>query len=82
MRAQSLSCLTLCNTMDYSPPGFSVHGILQAGILQWVAVPSSRGSPQPRDQACVSYVSCTGRQILYLKLGVALESLQGRRDLT
>ena len=45
MPAQSLqSCLTLCNPMDYSPPGSSVHGILQARILEWVAVPSSRGS--------------------------------------
>ena len=44
------SCLTLCDTTDCSPRGFSVHGILQAGILEWVAMPSSRGSSQPRDQ--------------------------------
>ena len=37
------SCLTLCNPTDCSPPGSSVHGILQARILEWVAVPSSRG---------------------------------------
>ena len=37
---------TLCNPMDYSPPGSSVHGILQARILEWVAMPSSRGSSQ------------------------------------
>ena len=36
-------CPTLCNPMDCSPPGFSVHGILQARILEWVAMPSSRG---------------------------------------
>ena len=42
------SCLVLCNLMDSSPPGFSVHGILQARILQWVAIPFSRGSSQPR----------------------------------
>ena len=43
--AQSLqSCLTLCNPTDYSRPGSSDHGILQAKILEWVAVPSSRGS--------------------------------------
>ena len=36
------SCLALCNPMDCSPPGSSVHGILQARILQWVAIPSSR----------------------------------------
>ena len=45
MRAKLLqSCLTLCNPMDYSPSGSSVPGILQAGILEWVAMPSSRGS--------------------------------------
>ena len=38
------SCLTLCNPMDYTPPGFSVHGIFQARILEWVAIFSSRGS--------------------------------------
>ena len=37
-------CLTLCDPMDYSPPGSSVHGILQARILEWVAIPFSRGS--------------------------------------
>ena len=43
--AESLqSCLTLCDHMDCSPPGSSVHGILQAGILEWAAIPSSRGS--------------------------------------
>ena len=62
--AKSLqSCLTLCNTMDCSPPGSSVYGILQARILEWVATPSSRGSSWPSDPTCVSYVSCTGRQV-------------------
>ena len=51
------SCLTLCDPMDCSPPGFSVHRILQARIQEWVAMPSSRGSYQPRDKTCVSYVS-------------------------
>ena len=59
------SCLTLCDSMDCSPPGSSVHGILQARILEWVAMPSSRGSSQPRDQSCVSYMSCIGRWVLY-----------------
>ena len=40
----SQSCPTLCYSMDYSPPGSSVHGILQARILEWVAIPFSRGS--------------------------------------
>ena len=44
--AKSLqSCLTPCNAMDYNPPGSSVHGILQARILEWVAVRSSRDLP-------------------------------------
>ena len=48
------SCPTLCNPMDCSLPGSSIHGILQARILEWVVMPSSRGSSQPRDQTCVS----------------------------
>ena len=43
------SCLTLCNPLDCSPPGSSVHGILQTRILGWVAMPSPRGSSPPRD---------------------------------
>ena len=43
------SCLTLCDPMDCSQPGSPVHGILQARILEWVAIPFSRGSFQPRD---------------------------------
>ena len=45
VRAQS--CQTLCDTMDYSPPGSSVHGVLQARMLEWIAVPSSRDLPNP-----------------------------------
>ena len=48
MHAQS--CLTFCNPVDCSPPGSSVHGILQARILEWVAISFSRGSSQPRDR--------------------------------
>ena len=43
------SCLTLCDLMDCSPPGSSVHGILQARILEWVTISFSTGSSQPRD---------------------------------
>ena len=51
VRAKSLrSCPTLCDPVDQSPPGSSVHGILQARILQWVTMPSSRGSSRPRDR--------------------------------
>ena len=42
------SCTTLCDPVDCSPPGFSVHGILQARVLEWVAIASSKGSSQPR----------------------------------
>ena len=48
------SYCTLCDPTDQSLPGSSVHGILQARILEWVAMPSSRGSSQLRDQTCVS----------------------------
>ena len=48
---------TLCNPMDCSLPGSSVHGILQARILEWIAIPLSRGSSQPRDWTCVSYIA-------------------------
>ena len=54
-------CLTLCNSMDCSPPGFSVHGIVQVRILVWVPMPSSWGPSWLRDQVRFSYVSCIGR---------------------
>ena len=60
MHTQSLQlCLTLCDPMDYSPPGSSVHGIFQARILEWPAMPSSRGSSLPRDRTRVSCISYT-----------------------
>ena len=46
--------MSICDRMDSSPPSSSVHGILQARILEWVAMPSSRGSSQPRDPTEVS----------------------------
>ena len=55
LHAKSLqSYLTLSDPMDCSPPGSSVHGILQATLLEWVAIFSSRVSSQPRDRTCVS----------------------------
>ena len=53
------SCPILCDPMGCSPPGSSVYGIVQAGILEWAAMPSSRGSSWPRDQTWVSCI--TGR---------------------
>ena len=55
------SHLTLCYPMDCNLPGSSVHGILQARILEWVAMPSSRGSFGPRDWTLVSNIYCTAR---------------------
>ena len=52
------TCPTVCHPMDCSPPRSSVHGILQARILEW-------GSSQPRDSTRISCISCIGRQILY-----------------
>ena len=54
----------LCDSMDCSLPGSSVHGIPQASVVEWVALLSSWESSQPWDQTCVSYVSFTGR-LLY-----------------
>ena len=57
----SQSCPTLCGPLDYSLPGSSVHGLLQARTLEWVAISFSRGSFWPRDPTCISYVSCIGQ---------------------
>ena len=66
VHAESLqSCLTLCDPMDCNPWSSSVQVFLQARILEWVAIPSSKESSWPRDQTRVSYISYTGRQILY-----------------
>ena len=50
-------CPTLCDPMDCSPPGSSVHGISQARILEWVAISFSRGSSQPRNRTSVSRIA-------------------------
>ena len=57
------SCLTQCDPMDCSPPGFSVHELLQARILEWTAMPSSRGSSGPRDR---THVSCIAGGLYHL----------------
>ena len=51
------SCPAVCYPIDCSPPDTSVHGILQAGILEWVAIPFSRGSSWPRDRTWVSHIA-------------------------
>ena len=58
-------CLTLCHPVDCGPLGSSVHGILQARIMEWVAISSSKGFSLPRDQTHISCVSCIGRWILH-----------------
>ena len=68
MHAKSLqSCLTLCNAMDCSLPGSSVHDILQTRILEWASISSSRGreGSQPRGETFISCVSCIGWWVLY-----------------
>ena len=50
-------CLTLCDPLNYSLPGSSVHGILQARVLDCIAISFSRGSSQPRDQTQVSHIA-------------------------
>ena len=56
------SCPTLCDPMDCSPSGSSVHGILQARILEWEAIPFSRGCSGPRDR---TRVSCTAGEFFW-----------------
>ena len=73
--------------MDYSPLGFSVHGILQARILEWAVLPSSRGSSQPRDQTSVSYIqpALAGRFFTTSAMWEAmtnLDSILKGRDIT
>ena len=63
-----LSCFSwvrLCNPMDCSPPGFSVHGIPQTKMLEWLGMSSSKGPSKVRDQTSSSYISCIGRCVLY-----------------
>ena len=59
------SCVTLYDPMDYSLSGSSLLGIVQAWTLEWVAMPFSRGSSQPRNWNRISWVSYSGRQIIY-----------------
>ena len=59
------SCPILCDPMDCSPPGSSIHGILQARILEWVAFSFSRGSSRLKGRTYISCISCLGRWVLY-----------------
>ena len=70
------SCSTLCDPMDCSPPGSSVHGILQTRILEWIAIPFSRGSSQPRDREPRS-PALAGRFFNAEPLGKPMQSPEG-----
>ena len=63
--AFSQSCPTRCDPRHCSPPGSSVHMVLQARVLEWGATPSYKGSSPPRDRTRASCFSCIGRRILY-----------------
>ena len=75
-------CPTLCDPMDYSLPGSSVHGIFQARILECIAISYSRESSWPRNLTCISYISSAGRQILYRSATMKLRKLQGSSNNT
>ena len=69
------SPLTLCDPLECSLPGSSVHGIFQARMLEWVVTYFSRGSSPPRDRACISGIFCTaGRFFTAEPLGSPLKS--------
>ena len=72
------SCLTLCDPIDCSPPGSSVRGILQARILEWVAIPFSRGSSQARGWTQVSCIA--GRFFTIWAIAVMLPPAQEQRQ--
>ena len=85
------SCLTLCDPMGCNQPGFSVHGILQARILEWVSMPSSRGSSQPRGRFQVSCIAdrlfttwATREAHVYIVVGVIsnleIDGLKSKED--
>ena len=76
-KVKSLSCVQLCDPVDCSPPGSSVHGILQARILEWVAISFSRGSFQPRDRSQVSH---TAGRLFTIWSGNPLGGAYKRRD--
>ena len=60
-----VEALWITDPVDSDLLGSSVHGILLVGMLEWIAMASSRGSSRPRDQTHISYISCIGRRVLY-----------------
>ena len=78
MHAKSLlSCLTLCDPVDCRPPGSSVHQILQARIVEWIALPFSRRSSQPRDEPLSLMSPALADEFQYLPKGRSREAVDG-----
>ena len=75
-RAQS--CLTLCDCLGCSPPDSSVHGMVQAKILEWVAISYSKGSSQHRGLNCVSCIFCIGRWVPYPSCHLGSPAIPGQ----
>ena len=80
------SCLTLCDPMDYSLLGSSVHGIFQGRVLEWVAISFSRVSSWPRDWTCVSHIVgrhltiwATREALIYALINLFINSLKWRK---
>ena len=69
------SCPTLCDPVDCSPPGYSIHGILQARILEWIAISFSRGSSRPRDRTQVSCIASRRFNLWATSEGLVVKSL-------
>ena len=78
------SCLTLCDPVDCNPPGFSIHGILQARILKWVAISFSRGSSQSRGYSQSAQHTWSEVLILFLSVSPPTEEINrtGKTQLT
>ena len=76
----NFSRIRLCDPVDCSPPGSSVHGILQTRTLKWVAMPFFRGSFRPRDRTAISWGSCTAGGFIYLFIYFTAESLGKPRN--
>ena len=77
LSSPALMCMLSCfsRVRLFATPWLRVHELLQARILEWVPMPSSRGSSPPRDWTSVSYISCIGRWVLYCCLGSPLPSI-------
>lgn len=80
----ALPCLTVCDPVDWNPPGPSVQGVLQAGMLEWAAVPCSRGSPRPGAEPAAPVAPAVAGALFPTRATVrqmlSLRSLEGSCD--